>query len=554
MHRHQSTTAYYPGAHRFLPINDTARTDFAEEFAEIPVLANIQHARVTPMTSEKALEQVALDVPECDKSWKSRPSFNKFDPFFDFVRKCVPDPAHALHHFIIDMFRVLSGDLEPNINKKRKRTGEGDDLVNWEQELRKEFPRVLRKASNLEKIDSLIAEKLRVPSEWHRLVPCFGTDPRVKTGSIRIVERLSMISDVGKYIVGLTDTSITLRRRFVKALTALQSLLRLTTWSKEDAKNSEEEIARALADLERILPYKWNTISRHVLLHLPAIFFLHGSFWTANMLTEEKFHQFIRKFVKTSTCNIASAMGKNYSRFQKLHLQWGLNDNAKLSSHLCRQDMKYSDQDVRPGRVANRGASVQMPVGIFECISESWNQYVQGKIDEQAQRREAMDADALQEPTILQLRPEEIVNEAVEYKDIRLDSQLFIGRNHSKLHAKHDNSCFVSDFIDERGQQSLAYGILKTIYAHTIRGETRYFFFPTWYVKATGETTKRNPITGIQRIKPAHEGWKWYVEVINNVYPVSCVFWPSDPFRDSSNTTLRTYFDVIVQRNPVYEF
>lgn len=127
---------------------------------------------------------------------------------------------------------------------------------------------------------------------------------------------------------------------------------------------------------------------------------------------------------------------------------------------------------------------MQMPVGIFECISESWNQYVQGKIDEQAQRREAMHADALQEPTVLQLRPEEIVNEAVEYKDIRLDSQLFIGRNHSKLHAKHDNSCFVSDFIDERGQQSLAYGILKTIYAHTVRGETRYFLFPTWYLKA----------------------------------------------------------------------
>ena len=116
-------TAYYQGAHRFLPSDAEERQKFAQEFKHIPALKQLQHARVTLMTMEKALREAGRDLPDKEKRWKVVPSFNKYlHSDFDFVAKCVSDPAHAISHFVVDMWRVFVGELEPIKCKEKKKT------------------------------------------------------------------------------------------------------------------------------------------------------------------------------------------------------------------------------------------------------------------------------------------------------------------------------------------------------------------------------------------------------------------------------------------------
>lgn len=137
----------------------------------------------------------------------------------------------------------------------------------------------------------------------------------------------------------------------------------------------------------------------------------------------------------------------------------------------------------------------------------------------------------------------------MEYKSIYLDNQQFCASKHVSSSSATDNSCFISAYT-ENGTVKQGYGIVKHIFAHSYEGRTKYFILPKWFQQVTNELAV-NEITGLRRIKPAPTSWDGQIEVADNLYPISCAFWPSDPFRE--NARLRNCFDVVEQRNPVYD-
>jgi len=141
--------------------------------------------------------------------------------------------------------------------------------------------------------------------------------------------------------------------------------------------------------------------------------------------------------------------------------------------------------------------------------------------------------------------------QAVEYKSILLDQQSFCAQTHMKSTSRTDNTCFVSEYADDDGTPRTGYGIIQRIFAHTVQCKTMYFILPKWYQKVEGDLAK-NPVSGLQRIKPAPAHWERQIEVADNLFPTSCVFWPSDPLK-SHPSRFRRLFDVVIQRNPVYQ-
>ena len=337
-------TSYYPCAVRYLPPDDPVRLQFVAEFDRVPKLKRLAGLdKPNVMSRRYALTEARKNVEDKEKGWKKVPAVALRDN--DFVSMCLPDPAHALSHFVKDMHLLLGGEFDKKNDKKRKERGV--DVRGWEIDDRQQFRnlRLAASSDNREKIDLLIEKSLRCPSEWVQLIPCLRSGNTAVRGlSVRISERLAHLSDAGKYIIALTDANVDVRKGFVQAITVLEELLRKQTMSVEMVKDLQLRLARALCNLEVLLPFKWNTISRHLLLHMPRKFLCHGSFWSCNMLAEERFHQTVRKLVHTSTTNLAASMGKNYTRFMNTHLDWGFRSSSPVKSHFLRRSMEYSDQ------------------------------------------------------------------------------------------------------------------------------------------------------------------------------------------------------------------
>lgn len=340
-------TNYYPSAVRFLPFSDPLRQDFAREFDKVPMVKKLSSKAFRPdtMDSATAIREATQPVEEKFKKWKKVPAIAGPERQTDFVEICMPDPAHALSHFVKDMHLILAGDFDKANDSKRK--NRDSDARGWELDDRDAFRsrRFAASFDNRERIDKLIADKLRGPSEWVKLIPCLSSGNSAVRGlSVRITERLAHISDAGKYIIGLTDAGKDIKKGFIDALDSLEELLKKKTFTEDEVKKLEFRLATALCKLEILLPFKWNTISRHLLLHLPSKFYRHGSFWSANMLSEERFHKTVRKLVHNSMTNLAASMARNYNRFQNTHLDWGLKPDSPVKSHFLRPPLEFSNQ------------------------------------------------------------------------------------------------------------------------------------------------------------------------------------------------------------------
>lgn len=179
-----------------------------------------------------------------------------------------------------------------------------------------------------------------------------------------------------------------------------------------------------------------------------------------------------------------------------------------------------------PGVAVNQGRTKPLSDEQFEDVCRTW------------------DAD---------LSPED--NLFVEYKFIRLDGQRIDASKHVSTTKNRDNTCVMWAYSDERNEEKVAYCRVYQIFGHTSKQggqeRLRYFFQGKWFKEVQG-THARNPVTNIRRIR-RNESWDSDMADANNIFPVSCVFWPSDPLKNILMRNVRKFYDVIVERNPTYE-
>lgn len=345
-------TTVYPGAVTFTPMDSSVRSDFEAHFMNIPAIKKLAYTetedRSTTSMHANFLEDAELQ--DSERRWKFLSPFCTVLDDFDIIDRCVPDPAHALSHFISDMYSVLSDQM---VSKKRSRKSgtsthgehpEKHDLDGQRPQYNHRYTHgsqtIIKEIDQL--FDISADQPLLVPESWELPYAVFNT---TKSGrSVRIAEKLAHFSDVGRYTVGLVNADVTVKTAFIKSLQVFEKLLAKKSRSDEEMMELRKQVAACLGQLEILLTLRWCTISKHLLVHLPKKFLRHGAYWSVNMMTEERFHKSIRTLTAQCSSNVTASLGKNYEMFQKAHLEWGLDSSTAIKSHLNRPDIQFSDQ------------------------------------------------------------------------------------------------------------------------------------------------------------------------------------------------------------------
>jgi len=460
----------------------------------------------------------------------------------------VIDPAHGLKHFIEDLHRFISGKRG---HKPKHWAYETQTLGRTFLSTTTESPAPWRATKKrLELVDRLLEGKLlcednyyqwqmKCPSEWTRPSPVFGTTDRFTT---KIAENLWHFSPAGLYIISILDIHDEYKKAIIVAIHRVGKLLRKTV--STNWKTETRKIARSVARLEMLLPSIFCTGSIHFLLHLPYKFSQHGAFWSVNMMAEERMHRLIKRLVKNSTKDKLSALGKNYSVYQQIELDWALQSVSSGSGSrgtgrrtgLANTNvLEYADQKIELGRkLQERSLSEEL----YNQLIGRWKKiYVAAEGEDDDLRS-----------TLSRTR-----NKIIEYTYVKLDSQMIKPIGYHKKGSLVDDSCFVSEYREGR-QSKQAYGRVVRIFSHTLPcnpPRTEIFFEANWY--SSCNECPVNPLTLAPRII-RQPGWDQdRLDLVRNIHPVSVAFWPSDPFNDEGEDYAVDdedgVFDVVYQRN-----
>ena len=134
--------------------------------------------------------------------------------------------------------------------------------------------------------------RMRLPSSWPRVRYAFQYLNRLSCS-----ELLSLAGPLGLYLLGFTDITEEVRSVFADLLCCLEDL-QAKSQPKASLKQLQTALVATLAEAEVHLPVYWNTIVKHVLIHLTNFIERCGPFKAHSMAGYERFHTLFKKLIR----------------------------------------------------------------------------------------------------------------------------------------------------------------------------------------------------------------------------------------------------------------
>ena len=143
-----------------------------------------------------------------------------------------------------------------------------------------------------------------------------------KRGHQKIAEGLWHFSNAGLYILILTDMDASYKKHFVEAIRSLTPVLEKAN-TNAAWETKKQPIVESMTTLDIKLPLYWCQMTHHQPLHAIEKIITLGSFWTANMLAEERRHRDIRDMAANQK-HILGSIAANYEMSLQIQMEWRL--------------------------------------------------------------------------------------------------------------------------------------------------------------------------------------------------------------------------------------
>lgn len=535
------------------------RFDFVKELG--------RQAATPQMTKQLAYDAgMRVETNPSEASVKKEP-FKGTDAFtkvltlqmFDRVKSSVVDPAHCLKHFTTNMYALLGsrGNMaftEPRHDFEKTTLGRFTEFKTSEPPWKVSAKR--RKQIN----DLVVNSQLRVPEGWPALRPLFDG---VET-SWKIAEGLAHIGPRGLYFLSLMDCDDKYRQLFIDSILAIARILLKVPPTLQSRVQYQKEIVRVVARQEVMLPTYWLTITNHFMLEAMSRLKLHGSFWSTNMLAEERLHTKLRKWC-TSTKHPLTSMAEKcqlhtesiFWRFQRPPSD--ANDDLdeqvppfthppKASSFSGAKPQKTPSKDIK---CSLKIKQLQLDDPTFGTVKLAWQfkdeefhdlirRFLRSSSSSSSSSRSlAQFAGTNSRPlTPRQSLLKHMNNVVRTFSKVTLDGVTFRTVD-SQRFLKQDNSWIGCEYHhSETGTRTrnsvvkTAYGRIQRIFEHRMYPSESddapkgVFVECDWYMEES-----KDPITGLVKVK-RNRAWdeNQRVAFVEDCKPVNFVVWPADPF------------------------
>jgi hypothetical protein len=373
----------------------------------------------------------------------------------------------------------------------------------------------------------------------------------------KLAEMLAFCGDRGKYLVGLTDIDPELKSLFIKLLDLLGKYIRVNSNGRQN-KAVHKELVDVLAEFEIRLPLYWNTIARHILLHMCKLMDKFGSFCVWNMLPVERLHVLIKKMARSSK-NMLKSLDNHYDMYMSCQLKLHF-ENPKLWKHKNRKTLSTAVPLKPPcGHIeypAHKGKPMKLDSSRFAELLNIWGladptfKAVRGRyatyVKKMKKQKKSYHSFRKWAPTDRENNDDEKKMQKIKKTVLRvpwvtLDGVRFCTRAVAQKRVT-DNSCIFNLYKEKNtGREELAVGVIEALYVHkqydshdapwTVMVEA------SWY-----ERTGYNSVNGLMQISRNENFDTCKYANLKTCLPVNCVFWRSKPFEKQ---TIDSLYDVI---------
>ena len=302
-------TTVYPGAVSFTCKECEHREKFKEVFKELPSFRQAGlNLKPQAMTMERAMKSadrmsqggLSVEEKQMEPFWGPN-IFSAILPGTDFVWQTTNDSFHEVANTMRDIFNLMRCNekqasrmkytrkrkaFEKTQNRFQRPKGKASEGNGWH------LPFQATKASRA-KLDKFVQSgRMRLPSSWPRVRYVFEYLNRLSCS-----ELVFMAGPLGLYFLIFPDIDENIRRVFGDLITCLEEL-QAKSRTKKELKDLQEAIVMTLAEAETLLPVYWNTMVRHVLLHITSFIERCGPFKAQSMCGYERFHTMFKKLIR----------------------------------------------------------------------------------------------------------------------------------------------------------------------------------------------------------------------------------------------------------------